>query len=111
MLRFDFEAALESHELGRSLLLMVRDDDVGLQSLPPRQIAVSPVNPFDAIRARIAEVDHAFQSLHAQVQLHVDCFLCISASVLQLLAPAEIVGMFTVLCLQHTLKFKFIHAD
>lgn len=111
MLRFDFEAALESHELGRSLLLMVRDDDVGLQSLPPRQIAVSPVNPFDAIRARIAEVDHAFQSLHAQVQLHVDCFLCILASVLQLLAPAEIVGMFTVLCLQHTLKCKFIHAD
>ena len=110
MLRFDSDFALETHVLGRSLLLMVRDDDVGLQNLPPLQFAVSPVNPFDTIMARLAEVDHAFQSLHAQVQLDVDCFLYIAAAMLQLLAPAEAVCMFTAFCLQHTLEFKFIYA-
>ena len=35
MLCFDSEVALETHELGRSMLLMLDDDDNGLQILPP----------------------------------------------------------------------------
>ena len=111
MLRFDSEAALETHVLGRSLFLMVRDDDVGLEILPPRQNTVLPVNPFDAIRARLAEVDVALQTLHAQVQLNVDYFLCIAPAGVHHLPPAEAVCMFTVFCLQHTLEFKFFYAD
>jgi hypothetical protein len=34
MLRFDSEVALKADALGRSLLLMLRDDDVGLR-IPP----------------------------------------------------------------------------
>ena len=107
MLRFDSEAALETHVLGCSLLLMVRDGDVGLEILPPRQNTVSPVNPFDAIRARLAEVDVALQTLHAQVQLNVDYFLCIAAAGVHHLPPAEAVCMFTVFYLQHSLEFNF----
>ena len=107
MLRFDSEAALETHVLGRSLFLMVRDDDVGLEILPPHQNTVSPVNPFDAIRARLAEVDVALQTLHAQVQLNVDYFLCIAAAGVHHLPPAEAVCMFTVFYLQHSLEFNF----
>jgi hypothetical protein len=98
MLRFNSEAALEAHELGRSLLGTVRDDDVGLRNLPPRQFAVSPVNPFDAIRARLAKVDHAIHSLHAQVQLDVDCLICVAVAVLLHPAPAVAAYMFTVFC-------------
>jgi hypothetical protein len=35
MRRFDDEAELQSHDLGRSMLEMVRDDDVGLRELLP----------------------------------------------------------------------------
>jgi hypothetical protein len=35
MRRFDSESVLETHELGRSLLLMLRDEDDGLRVLPP----------------------------------------------------------------------------
>ena len=35
MLCFDSEAGLETHELGRSMLLMLRDNEVRLQVLPP----------------------------------------------------------------------------
>lgn len=35
MLQFDSEAELETHELGRSLLHMLRDDDIGLRVPPP----------------------------------------------------------------------------
>jgi len=110
MLRFDSKVALQTHELGHSLLLMVRDDDVGLQNLPPRQFAVSFVNPFDAIRARLAEVDHAFASLHAQVQLDVDFWVSVAAAVLQVVVPADAACMFAVFCLQHTLESKFFCA-
>lgn len=36
MLRFDSEADLATHDLGRSLLLMLHDDDAGMQIVPPR---------------------------------------------------------------------------
>ena len=34
MLRFDSEEELDSHELGRSLLFMVRNEDVDVDGLP-----------------------------------------------------------------------------
>ena len=72
MLRFDSEADLESHELGRSLLLMIRDEDIGLQVPPPRVHFSTPVNPFDAIRSRLAAVDIAFEALQPQVHVVLD---------------------------------------
>ena len=42
MLRFDSEAELETHELGRSLLHMLRDDDIGLR-VPPPPLCGSPL--------------------------------------------------------------------
>ena len=69
MLRFDSVSELESHELGRSLLCMVRDDDAGFVGFPIHAQAVHRANPFDAIRHRLAAVDVAIQGLHAQVQL------------------------------------------
>ena len=67
MIRFDSEAELETHELGRSLLLMLRDDDIGLHAPPLPLPLAATVNPFDAIRSRLAALDSAFVSLQAQV--------------------------------------------
>ena len=36
LVRFDSEAELESHELGRALLFMIRNDDSGLPTSSPR---------------------------------------------------------------------------
>ena len=69
MLRFDDEAELQSHELGRSLLHMVRDEDDGLGSLSRRIHIDAPQNPFDVVRARIAAVDLAFRGLRPQLQV------------------------------------------
>ena len=74
MLRFDSEADLETHELGRSLLLMLRSDGAGLELLPQRMHVDRPPNPFEAIRSRLAAVDLAFRGLQAQVQLAVIFF-------------------------------------
>lgn len=71
MLRFDSEALLETDVLGRALLLMVRDDDEGLQMSSRRLQVVAPVDPFQAIRSRLSAVDIAFQGLQAQVHLDV----------------------------------------
>ena len=69
MVRFDSEARLQSHELGRALLLMLRDEDVGFE-MPSRQLQLDlPVNPFEAIRSRLSAVDTALQGLQAQVHL------------------------------------------
>lgn len=71
MRRFDSEFELETHVLGRALLLMVRDDDDGL-GMSTRHVRVAaPMNPFEAIRSRLSAVDVAFQGLHAQVHLDV----------------------------------------
>lgn len=69
MLRFDSEIELESHELGRSLLFLVRDGegDVRLEHVSRRTQVDAPANPFDAVRARLATVDLAIRGLHAQV--------------------------------------------
>lgn len=88
MLRFDTEASLEMHELGRSLLLMIRDDDIGTQFAQAQQQFVAPVDPFAAIRGRLAAVDLTFQSLHAQVHAHVDGFPSVAAAQMRCVSPA-----------------------
>ena len=71
MVRFDSEAELESHELGRSLLFMVRDDANGLDVLPRSMPHVAAYNPFDAVRERLAAASHAILGLHQQVHLQI----------------------------------------
>ena len=78
MLRFDDEEELLSHELGRSLLHMIRDDDIGLDILSRRSHSSAPLNPFDAVRARIAAVDLALVGLRPVVQ--VAPALCVSCN-------------------------------
>ena len=67
MLWFDSEVDLESHELGRSLLFMVWDEDPGIDSLRWHVHSASRANPFHAVRERLVAVDLAFQDLHAHV--------------------------------------------
>jgi hypothetical protein len=75
MLCFDSVSELESHDLGRSLLSMVRDEDDGLRTYSERRHVQDSLNigadPFDAIRARLAAVDLAFQGLQPQVHIVV----------------------------------------
>lgn len=73
MHRFDDESVLETHELGRSLMLMLRDEDIGLPIVPPPLHFVAAVNPFEAIRSRLHAVDNAFQGLRPHVHLVVVC--------------------------------------
>lgn len=86
--RFDSEASLQTTELGCSLLLMLRDNDDGLQFRAPRQESSPPLNPFAAIRGRLAAVDRAFQGLHAQVLPSVDIGLGVSTVLSVYLSPA-----------------------
>lgn len=69
MLRFDSESQLQSHALGCSLLSMIRDDGIDFDTLPPRMPVVAQLNPFDAIRQRLAITAEAIQELRAQVFL------------------------------------------
>lgn len=73
MHRFDSESVLETHALGRSLLLMLRDEDMGLQVHPPPMNFLPAVNPFDAIRSRLRAVDNAFHAMRPQVCPVVFC--------------------------------------
>ena len=70
MVRFDSEVELESHDLGRSLLFMVRDDSHGMNMLPARVPLVPTGNPFDVLRDRLSAASHAIQAMHEQVPLH-----------------------------------------
>ena len=64
MLQFDSELELESHELGRSVLYMVKDDETGKETLS-RHIDLNAVHdPFVAIRERLAMVDLNFGDLN-----------------------------------------------
>ena len=77
MLRFDSEVDLESHELGHSLLFMVRDEDAGIDSLKRHIHSAPRANPFHAVRERLAAVDLAFEDLRAQVHsIYYFCFIC-----------------------------------
>jgi hypothetical protein len=67
MHRFDSEVELQSHELGRSLLCMLQDDDVGFGGLHRHPEHAVHTNPFDELRNRLAAVGMAIQNLHPQV--------------------------------------------
>ena len=67
MRRFDSEADLESHELGRSLLCMLHDDDMGMHGFSPAVAIASPANPFDLVRERLAAAGMAIRGLQHQV--------------------------------------------
>jgi hypothetical protein len=67
MRRFDSETELESHELGRSLLFMIRNDDMDIHTLPQRVPFDAPVNPFEAVRERLAAAELAIRDLCPQV--------------------------------------------
>ena len=75
MLRFESEEELESHALGRSLLFMVRDDEDGVGSLPRLDTVAASIDPFRAVRERLAAVGSAIQGL----QQHVHPFLHLSS--------------------------------
>lgn len=69
MLRFDSERELESHELGRSLLCMLQDDDIGLDMLQSRMPVADMHNPFDVLRDRLAVAGLAIRHLHGKVHI------------------------------------------
>jgi hypothetical protein len=71
MLRFDSEADLRSHNLGRSMLEMCRDDDAGLHQMLPLGRSATASDPFEAIRTTLAAVDTAFQAMQPQVHVGV----------------------------------------
>jgi hypothetical protein len=70
MLRFDSASELQSNALGWSLLHMIREDDSSLPGTHAHHSPVVPVNPFNAIRERLSEMDLAIQELQPQVQPH-----------------------------------------
>lgn len=69
MLRFESEAKLQTHEPGRSLLMMLRDDEPPLQGLPRQTAVDTPANLFDVFRNRLAAADLAIRELHSQVHI------------------------------------------
>lgn len=79
MLRFDSELELESHELGRNLLSMVRDDDVGFVSVTRPVQPIGAASPFDTFRERLAAAALAIQGLRPQVDLFPIVFLAFPA--------------------------------
>ena len=70
MQRFDSEEDLKTHELGRSLLCMIRNDDIEVDTFPVQLPFVTRPNPFDAVRERLAEAATAIHDLHARVHPH-----------------------------------------
>ena len=67
MVRFDSELELESHELGRSLLFMVRDETTTTEILAESRPPLSAANPFDIVRERLAAAGLAIRTLQHQV--------------------------------------------
>lgn len=68
MHRYDSETELETHELGRSLLLMIRSDHVGFDGVPPRVDIGAHSNLFVEVRERLAAAAIAIEDLHMQVR-------------------------------------------
>ena len=107
MLRFDSEAVLEHDVLGHALLSMLRDEDVGLQIVPPRPQSAPRVNPFDAVRSSLAAVDLAFQGLRAQVHSHLDDFYAIPAAGMEQVPSAASFRLCSVFGLHQPFIYKF----
>ena len=78
MLRFDDELELETHELGRSLLFMLRSDEADLYRAQSPVSRITHDNPFDAVRERLAAATSAIRNLQDQVLRELAC-LCILA--------------------------------
>jgi hypothetical protein len=111
MLRFDSERELETSELGRSLLLMLRDDDSGMEFSGHRLQLDVPVNPFDAIRGRIADIDLAFRALQPQVRLTVEFTPHITLAGMPAMAFSMPDCLFLVFCCNKTFKWLFFVID
>lgn len=111
MLRFNSEQTLQESVLGRSLLLMLRNDDTGLQILPQCPDFSAPVNPFDAVRNRLAAVDLALRGLHAQVHSKVADLIESTAAGMRQLPNAAAVCMCSVLGPEHFLKYNSYFPD
>ena len=77
MRRFDSQHQLESHELGRSLLAMLEDED-GRFETPPHHVPIAArPNPFEAVRERLAAAALAIRDLQVQAcLLPFPCALC-----------------------------------
>ena len=74
MHRFDSQHQLESHELGRSLLAMLGDEDGRFES-PPQHIPITAMpNPFDIVRERLAAAALAIRDLQVQACLLPNSF-------------------------------------
>ena len=71
ILRFVSESELESHDLRRALLFMVRNIEEGLHASTPyiqHEAAEDLVaDPFEVLQGRLAAVDAAIQTLQTQV--------------------------------------------
>jgi hypothetical protein len=70
MLRFDSERELETHELGRSLLGMIQNDDTGIDGVHRLLEFGIQANPFDALRTRLVAAETAIRELQPQVLLY-----------------------------------------
>lgn len=68
MHRYDSKTELETLELGRSLLLMIRSDHVGFDCVPPRVNIGAHANLFEEVRERLAAAAIAIEDLHMQVR-------------------------------------------
>ena len=64
MVRYDSELELETHELGRSLLFMLRNDDVDLDTLPRSMLLDAPANLFHDICDILAASAMEIRDLH-----------------------------------------------
>ena len=69
MERFDSEPELESHELGRSLLFMIRHDEIGFPVMAQLDAPRAREDPFAIIRERLAAAEYAIHDLQPQVPL------------------------------------------
>lgn len=69
LLRFDDESELETHELGRSLLCMLRDDDVGVPVMPTHTYRSLLDDPFVVARERLAAARLAISELQTEVHI------------------------------------------
>lgn len=91
MLRYDSELELGSHDLGRSLLCTLRNDNVELGGLPRQTELPVRANPFAGLTERLSKAAMAIRDLHAQVQpLSGPCsaFLLVTCRMLSLKVAA-----------------------
>ena len=79
MRRFDSELELESHGLGRNLLSMIKDDDVGFVSVYRPMPPIVAVSPFDTFRERLAAAAMAIRDLRPHVKQLARMFRVITA--------------------------------